>query len=155
MGNVLGMNKIMDDQLAKNQEFMLKMQTMTLERQLAMQNVMRERMMATQIARSRDLFYWFASFYSLALIGGIAGFRHTRKPAAIVPLVPLTFILGYQADMAFYTKIHRIQVEAESILKSEQDLLAMPGGVPTVETIDQARRARKDEERAKSHQLFL
>ena len=45
-----------------------------MERQIQMQNQMRERQMAMMVARSRDLFMWFGSFYTLALLGGVAGY---------------------------------------------------------------------------------
>ena len=38
-----------------------------------MQLSMRERMMATQLARSRDLTYWFGGFYGTASLFMIAG----------------------------------------------------------------------------------
>ena len=38
-----------------------------------MQNEMREKMMSMQIARSRELLYWFGAFYAVAGIGMIAG----------------------------------------------------------------------------------
>ena len=38
-----------------------------------MQNAMRQRQMAAQIARGRDLFMWWGSFYTVAFLGGIAG----------------------------------------------------------------------------------
>ena len=44
-----------------------------LERQIQMQNIMRERMMATQIARAREMFNWVAGGYGaicLACFGG-------------------------------------------------------------------------------------
>ena len=44
-----------------------------MERQIQMQNAMRERQMAMQIARGRDLFQWWATFYSVAALGGILG----------------------------------------------------------------------------------
>jgi hypothetical protein len=44
-----------------------------VERQIQMQNQMRERVMAMQIARARELLYWFGSFYILASLGMIAG----------------------------------------------------------------------------------
>jgi hypothetical protein len=73
-----------------------------------MQNLMRERMMAMQIARARELFYWFGSFYALTLVAGVAAImRGNHKP--VIPLVPLTFVLGYQADLAYGNKIHRIR----------------------------------------------
>ena len=47
--------------------------TLQLERQIQMQNQMRERQAAMMIARSRDMFTWFGSFYTLVLVGGLAG----------------------------------------------------------------------------------
>ena len=44
-----------------------------MERQIQMQNAMRERMMATQIASAKDIFYFLASFYGLATVGMFAG----------------------------------------------------------------------------------
>ena len=35
----------------------------------------------------------------------------TKKPAALVPLLPLSFIMGYQLDMAFGNKMERITGE--------------------------------------------
>ena len=46
----------------------------TLERQIQMQNQMRERMMAQQVAGAREMFLWLASFYVIAGTGMIAGF---------------------------------------------------------------------------------
>jgi hypothetical protein len=44
-----------------------------VERQIQMQNQMRERLMAMQVARARELLYWFGSFYVVAGLGMIAG----------------------------------------------------------------------------------
>ena len=33
----------------------------------------------------------------------------TKKPAAIAPLLPLTFVVAYQADLAYGTKLNRIK----------------------------------------------
>ena len=46
----------------------------TLERQIQMQNQMRERMVAQQIAGAREMFLWLGSFYVLAGTGMIMGF---------------------------------------------------------------------------------
>ena len=71
MGMLLG--KTMDDNLQKNQDFMQEMQRVTMERQIQMQNEMRERMMAQQIAKSREMFSWLATFYLVATVGMIRG----------------------------------------------------------------------------------
>ena len=63
----------------------------------------------------------------------------TKKPAAIAPLLPLTFVVGYQADMAYGSKVNRIRAEAENILQYEHDLTDMPGGLPSLATIDAGR----------------
>jgi predicted transcriptional regulator len=47
--------------------------TLQVERQIQMQNQMRERVMAMQVARARELLYWFGAFYALAGLGMIAG----------------------------------------------------------------------------------
>jgi len=44
-----------------------------MERQMMMQNALREQQMAIQIARGRDLFHWWASFYLLTSLGTVAG----------------------------------------------------------------------------------
>jgi len=44
-----------------------------VERQMMMQNVMREQQMSIQLARSRDLFQWWAAFYVVAAMAAVAG----------------------------------------------------------------------------------
>ena len=66
-------------------------------------------------------------------------FMKTRKPTVIAPLLPLTFIVGYQADLAYGTKLSRINAEAENILMFERDIVDIPTGLPTVSTLDMAR----------------
>ena len=66
-------------------------------------------------------------------------YSRTKKPAAIAPLLPLTFLVGYQADLAYGTKVNRIRAEAENILQYEHDLTDMPGGLPSLASIDAGR----------------
>jgi len=133
------LGKTMEDNFKKQQDFMLEMNRITLERQIQMQNQMRERMVAQQIAGAREMFLWLGSFYVLAGTGMIMGFARTKKPAAIVPLLPLTFLVGYQADLAYGSKVNRIRAEAENILQYERDLTDMPGGLPSLSSIDAGR----------------
>ncbi len=63
----------MDENLQKNQQFMEEMQRVTIERNIQMQNQMRERMIALQIARSREMFTWLATFYGVASLAMIRG----------------------------------------------------------------------------------
>ncbi|KAK7474287.1 hypothetical protein BaRGS_00034479 [Batillaria attramentaria] len=154
MGSIMG--KAMDDNMKKQQAFMLKQGQMQLERQLQMQNAMRERQMAMQIARGRDLFNWWASFYAVAATGSIIGFAKKRNPAPLVPLVPLTFIVGYLYDMAYGSKMDRMREEADRIIDGEPGLLSMPHGLPTFNDIEKARLAQKDEQAVKQgHDIFL
>ena len=44
-----------------------------MERQLVMQNQMREKQMAMQMSGSRELLNWYGSFYAVAMLGMIAG----------------------------------------------------------------------------------
>ena len=52
---------------------MLEMNKMTVERQIQMQNQMRERMQAAQIAGAREMFAWLGSFYVVATAAMIQG----------------------------------------------------------------------------------
>ena len=72
-------------------------------------------------------------------------YRSTRKPTAFAAFLPLTFLFGYQADLAYGTKLNRVKVEAENILLYENDLIEMPGGLPTLESIDAARKQPTNE----------
>ena len=49
-----------------------------------MQNAMRERMVAAQVAGAREMFLWLASFYVIAGTGMIAGFaRYRNQPGRL------------------------------------------------------------------------
>ena len=66
-------SKAMDESMKKNQEFMLEMNRITIERQIQMQNQMRERQAAGQIAKAREMFYWLSTFYVVASFAMIKG----------------------------------------------------------------------------------
>lgn len=57
--------------------------------------------------------------------------------------------MGYQADLAYGTKMNRIKAEAESILMFEKDLIEIPSGLPTISSLDVGR--MQQEENAKYH----
>ncbi|XP_033636495.1 plasminogen receptor (KT)-like [Asterias rubens] len=141
MGSMMA--KAMDESFQKNKSFMMESQVMVMERQLQMQNQMREKMMAMQLSGAREMFNWFASFYGVAFVGCLAGFLKSKNPTAIAPLVPLSFVLGYQYDYTHGTKVMRIREDAEKILKNERDMLSIPLGMPTIAGIDAARQAAK------------
>ena len=53
-----------------------------------MQNAMRERMVAAQVAGAREMFLWLASFYVIAGTGMIAGFaRYHNIGRAVSPKI--------------------------------------------------------------------
>jgi len=141
MGAILGsaMKETMDENMKKNQEFMLQTQRIQLGRQLQMQNAMRERQMSMQLAGAREMFYWLASFYGIATVAMFAGFRKSKSPAALAPFLPLTFIVAYQADYVYGTKMSRIRDEAENIMKEERSFLELPNGMPNFQSIEEAR----------------
>eukprot|EP00794_Sanderia_malayensis_P008169 gene8169-9045_t len=141
MGSIIGktMKETMDDNMKKQQEFMIANQRATMERQMAMQRLMFQKQMASQVARARELFDWLGSFYVLSSLGMFVGFAKTKKPAVLVPFVPLSFIVAYQAHLAYGGKIQKIRGEAEHILLEESDLVLLPGGPVTFEQADKAR----------------
>ncbi|XP_057674663.1 plasminogen receptor (KT) [Corythoichthys intestinalis] len=136
------LSKSMDANLKKQQEFMLHNSRLQLERQMMMQNQMRERQMAMQIAWSREFIKYFGTFFAVASTGLTVGALKRKKPALLAPILPLSFILAYQMDNAYGTLIHRIRGEAECIMVSENDRLDLPHGTPTFDSIEKARRAK-------------
>ncbi|KPP71999.1 plasminogen receptor (KT)-like [Scleropages formosus] len=113
-----------------------------MERQILMQNQMRERQMAMQIAWSREFLKYYSTFFGLAAFGLTAGALKRRKPGLLVPIVPLGFVLAYQTDMAYGTLTQRMKMEAEDVMVAEHERLELPHGTPTFETIEKARRAQ-------------
>lgn len=69
----------------------------------------KEREQATQIARDRELFYWLSGFYITSLFGCVSFYQRTRRPVTLLPMVPLSFVMAYYADLAYGSKIHRIK----------------------------------------------
>ncbi|XP_036391093.1 plasminogen receptor (KT) [Megalops cyprinoides] len=136
------MSKSMDQNFKKQQEFMLLNSRLQLERQIILQTQMRERQMAMQIAWSREFLNYYGVFFSLATLGFTVGAVRKRRPGLFTPVIPLSFILAYQVDMAYGTLMHRIRGQAEDIMVAEHDCLDLPHGTPTFESIEKARRAQ-------------
>lgn len=144
-----------------------------MERWIQMHFQMKEREAAMEISRARELFYWLASFYCVSTVGFIGRFNRTKRPGTLAPIVPLTFIVAYYADLAYGTKVHRIiglriiyralmmaitisctnfSAEAEMIMQHEPELLEWPSGLPTISEIDTARLENDDKIRLHPHQ---
>ncbi|XP_063106816.1 plasminogen receptor (KT) isoform X2 [Cavia porcellus] len=111
-----------------------------LERQLLLQNEMRERQMAMQIAWSREFLKYFGTFFGISAISLTARAIKQKKPAFFIPIVPLSFVLAYQYDLGYGTLLQRMKGEAEDILETEKNKLELPKGVITFESLEKARR---------------
>ncbi len=61
------------------------------------------------------------------------------------PFLPLTFIVGYQGDMAYGGKMKRITAEAEDIMTYEANMLRAPLGMPSVSVLDEERFKQKED----------
>ncbi|CAI8022614.1 Plasminogen receptor (KT) [Geodia barretti] len=142
MGGYLSkrMEGMMKEMTRENQEFMLKAQAMQVERQLQMQTLMREKMLAQQLAMARERLYWWGGFYALASLGLIRGAMVRRQPWILGPLVPLTFVVAYQADLAYGNKMERVIAEADSMLEKERKMLALPGAPLSIDLLDSRRK---------------
>uniref|UniRef100_T1J1M9 Plasminogen receptor (KT) n=1 Tax=Strigamia maritima TaxID=126957 RepID=T1J1M9_STRMM len=127
-----------------------------MERQIHLQNQMRERQMAMQVAKTREMLFWIGSFYILATFAMISRYRKTKNSSTLAPIVPFSFFIAYQADLAYGSKLTRIKNEAENILEYETQLIHLPNGVPTAQSIDQARQRQHEEQRIrKVHELYI
>ncbi|XP_042250218.1 plasminogen receptor (KT) isoform X5 [Thunnus maccoyii] len=103
------LSKSMDANFKKQQEFMLHNSRLQMERQILMQNQMRERQMAMQIAWSREFLKYFGTFFTMATVGLTVGAIKRKKPVLLAPIVPLGFIFAYQMDSAYGTLIYRMR----------------------------------------------
>ncbi|XP_067930208.1 plasminogen receptor (KT)-like [Watersipora subatra] len=136
------MSAAMDENMEKQKVFQKDLQFQMLERNMNMQNAMRERMMATQIAGTREMLNWTGSFWAVAVLGLGIGAIKKGNPVFIAPLFPLTWVVGYQWDTAYNGKMTRITSEAENILKGELSLVNLAMGLPTVAELDSRRAAQ-------------
>ncbi|XP_061413856.1 plasminogen receptor (KT) [Lethenteron reissneri] len=137
----LFMSRALEDNMKRQQEFMLLNQRLQMERQMAMQSQMQLRQMAMQLAGSREFFKYYASFYSLATVTLTAGAMRSKRPGLLVPLVPLGFVLAYQYDRAYGSMLQRMRDEAEWLMDKDAGRLQLPHGLPTFEDVEKCRRA--------------
>lgn len=141
------MSQAMDESFQKNKTFMKETQDQMMARQIQMQNQMRERAMAMQLSGSREMFNWVGSFYGIATLAMLLGFSRSKNPGVLAPILPLSFIVGYQWDWCYGNKIERIRADAEKILQEEHGKVSLPLGLPTISIIDAARLAAEEEEK--------
>ncbi|XP_063542548.1 plasminogen receptor (KT) isoform X2 [Cydia strobilella] len=144
MGNYFAVN--IEENYIKNQDFIQSVNKIKMERQIQLQYQLQERQMALQIAKNRDTCLWMTTFYITAITGLVTGFRRTKRPYLLMPLIPLTFVTLYYWDLAYGNKVHRIRMEAEHIMTHEAESLQWPCGLPSPSSIDIG---REDEEEKK------
>ena len=123
----LNIGKMMQDQLNKTQQFMIQQGQITMDRQAIMQAEMFRKQAAMGVARAQDVTLWFGSFTLIATLGMFAGFAKNKNKAFFGPLLPLSFITLYWADLGFHNKMERISSTAEKLLK-EHRAIGIPGG---------------------------
>ncbi|NWW00234.1 PLRKT protein, partial [Machaerirhynchus nigripectus] len=128
-------SKAMNDSLQGQQEFMRQQ----LERQLVLQNLMRERQTAMQIAWTREFLKYFGTFFGLSAVLLTTGAIKKKNPAVLLPILPLGFVFSYQYDMGYGTLLQRIKGEAENILDTQSTLLELPKGPLTYEDLEKIR----------------
>ncbi|XP_038196356.1 plasminogen receptor (KT) [Arvicola amphibius] len=133
-------SKSMNENMKNQREFTVMHSQLQLERQLTMQNEMRERQMAMQIAWSREFLKYFGTFFGIATISLTSGAIKRKKPALLIPIVPLSFIFTYQYDMGYGTLLQRMKREAEDILDTEKAKLELPKGMITFESLEKIRK---------------
>ncbi|XP_066916324.1 plasminogen receptor (KT)-like [Clytia hemisphaerica] len=132
------MKETMEDNLKKQQDFMLQTQQMQLGRQIAMQHMMAKKQMSIQMARQREMFNWIASFTGTVSFFAVVAATKSKNPKLLAPILPLGFITAYQWDMAHGDKMQRIKRDAEFIL-DETDRTELPHGDLNLQLIDQYR----------------
>ncbi|NWS68629.1 PLRKT protein, partial [Crotophaga sulcirostris] len=113
-----------------------------LERQLLIQNEMRQRQTAMQIAWTREFLKYLGAFYGVAAVCLTTGAIKKKNPAFFLPVVPLSFVLAYQYDMGYGTLLQRMKGEAENILDTQSTLLELPKGSLTYEDLEKIRRSQ-------------
>ncbi|XP_023799233.1 plasminogen receptor (KT) isoform X2 [Cyanistes caeruleus] len=111
----------------------------TLERQLVLQNLMRERQTAMQIAWTREFLKYFGTFFGLAAVVLTTGAIKRKNPAVLLPILPLGFVFSYHYDVGYGTLLQRIKGEAENILDTQSALLELPKGPLTFEDLEKIR----------------
>ncbi|BFZ16914.1 hypothetical protein BsWGS_19953 [Bradybaena similaris] len=142
------LSKTMDDNLKKQHEFGLSLQQLQVERQLLMENEIRERQMAFAIASSRDFFWYWITFDIVISTVLIAGAVRNKRLTMLIPLIPLNSMAAYHWDNAYGPKFNRGM--ADQILDKQNYLLELPHGLPTFASIETARLEQKNSASPKS-----
>ncbi|XP_041974769.1 extracellular signal-regulated kinase 2 [Aricia agestis] len=108
MGSYLSIN--LEDQFKRNEKFLQSLNEIAMERQIQLKNQMAQRQRAMEIAKNRDIFLYSSTFFVAAAVGLFTGFRRTKRPYFLFPLLPLTFVNLYYYDLGYGNKMHRIRI---------------------------------------------
>jgi len=109
------MGKAMESQMSKQMAAQKSMQ-----REMQMKG--REIQMAMNLARTKEVFRWYAAGVGGWVIVASLAAKKMKSPAPLLPLYPLSFILGFQYDMVYGNKMLRIKADAEEYLKDPEYL---------------------------------
>ncbi|XP_050716194.1 plasminogen receptor (KT)-like [Eriocheir sinensis] len=85
-----------------------------------------ERQVALQVAFCRERLTWLLPMVGLSAAFLVAGYRVTRSSVVLYPLVPMSFAVFYQCDLAYGSKTNRIKGIAERILAEEASMVHVP-----------------------------
>ena len=94
-----------------------------MERYIQLHYQIKTREKALEIAKNRELFFWISGFYIVAFSGITSKFRRLQRTQILAPLVPMTFVFAYYADLAYGSKLHRIKQEAEISMQIHLNLI--------------------------------
>lgn len=119
----------------KMKDAQAEMMEQQMARQLCMQNEMRKKQIAMQLALGRERFWYYTIFVSGVATACTLGALITKNPKLIAPLWPLGMGYWFQKDMTSGVIMDRAIKEAEEILLQDPSFMNMPGGMPTVQEI--------------------
>jgi hypothetical protein len=104
-----------------------------------MQKAIAARQMAVGRARAKDMLYFYGAFATIAFPVLITRARATGNPLFMAPVMIISFVAAYQADMAYGNKLERIRNDAEQMLQTSPEIFNLPAASGlTVSAIDSA-----------------
>ncbi|XP_067172264.1 plasminogen receptor (KT) isoform X1 [Apteryx mantelli] len=103
-------SKQMGESLKAQQEFMLMNSRLQLERQLLMQNQMRERQAAMQIAWTRELLKYFGTFFGLAASDKKEEPRSSTANSSLKLYICLSIRYGLWDNVAKDKRAHQLEM---------------------------------------------
>ncbi|KAM4752631.1 LOW QUALITY PROTEIN: plasminogen receptor (KT) [Cyanocitta cristata] len=127
-------SKALSGSLKGQQEFL----RLQLERQLVLQNLMRERQTAVLIAWTQEFLKYFGTFLTFCYTLTTGAIKR-KNPAVLLPILLLSFVFSYQYDMGYGTLLQRIKGEEENILVTQSTLLELPKGSFTYKDLEKIR----------------